>query len=283
MDISQTSIELIPMEEIHDDKEFNCRGHIAPIDVVDLAKDIAENGLIQPVTVMEYSDEDKQRTGKKYLLIAGYRRYLSFQINKQPAIPAIVRNDITDEAHAKLLNLSENLKRKDLDILQEAKAIERLKELGFTEAMTAEKLGMSRGWVQIRFMVLKLPEVVQQEIAAGFLSQTQIRQAYTNFRRGGKEACFESVRKMKDARLKGEKTVRIGREKDAQKERESKRNRKRNEIFELMDHIRPAIGNGLHTRCLAWCAGEISTQELYSSIKAYADANGISYTIPTAV
>lgn len=277
------TIAKIPLDEIHDDKEFNCRGHIAPIDVVDLAKDINENGLIQPVTVMEYTDDQKAKTGYKYLLIAGYRRFLAHRVNKEPTIPAIVRHDILDEAHAKLLNLSENLKRADLNILQEAKAIERLKELGFTEAMTAEKLSMSRGWVQIRFMVLKLPEVVQQEIAAGFLSQTQIRQAYTNYRRGGKEACFESVRKMKDARLKGEKTVRVGRKKDPEKERAAKRQRKRNEIFELMDHIRPAIGNGLHTRCLAWCAGEISTEELYASIKAYADANNISYTIPAPV
>jgi len=34
------------ISEIHDDESFNCRGKIAPIDVVDLAKDIKENGFI---------------------------------------------------------------------------------------------------------------------------------------------------------------------------------------------------------------------------------------------
>lgn len=266
-----TDIQEIPMKAIHFDQEFNCRGEIIPMDVIDLAQDIERQGLLQPVIVSEYSGEDQQRTGYKYLLVAGYRRFVAHRVLKQTKILATVKGELS-EMERRVINLSENFQRCDLNVLQEAKAIAKLMELGLTEEQTAREIGKSRGWVQIRFLVLKLPQEIQNECAAGILNQKQIRDVYTHFRVEGKDAAFNAVKEIKQAKARGEKNVRA---KVKKKEKpNTKHHRKRPEIFDMMEHIQVNIGNGLHTRCMAWCAGEITNMELFVSIKDYSDQHG---------
>lgn len=270
-------LKSVALSLIHMDEEFNCRGKIAPIDVVDLAKDIEANGLIQPVTIAPYSEEDATKTGFTYRLVAGYRRFMSHIVLKRLEIPAIIRSDMMDETVARFFNLSENIKRKDLNIVQEAKAIRRLKNLGVSEIATAERLGMSRGWVQIRYMLLDLPQEIQDECAAGFITQTNIRELFAINRTAGKEFCFEAARKLKDAKISGRKAMSV--DPNATKP-SSKRHRRRSEIFEVLDYIQTQMGNHIGTRCLAWCAGEISNEELHKSLEDYAEKNDLDYTNP---
>ena len=150
----------IPLTKILADDEFNCRGEINPIDVVDLAKDIElHGGLIQPVIVMSLDSERKKKYPEKdYLLIVGYRRFISHRdILNWNNIEAVIEEKFTTELEARLANLSENLQRKNLDILQEAKAIKKLRMLGISRDEVAKRMVMSMGWVQIRFMLLDLP------------------------------------------------------------------------------------------------------------------------------
>ena len=267
----------IPLTDIHMDEEFNCRGRIAPIDVVDLAKDIEANGLIQPVTVAPYPEDMIKKTGCKYRLIAGYRRYMSHRVIQRSEIPAIIRPDMADDMKARFFNLSENLKRQDLDIVQEAKAIKRLKDLGVAEVATAERLGKSRGWVQIRYMLLSLPEAIQAECTAGFITQSNIRELFAINNTAGKDSCFAAAKKLKEAKISGRKAMNVN---PNRAKPTAKYHRKRSEIFEVMDNIQRQLGNFIGTRLLAWCAGEISNAELYMSIEEYANENGLDYTNP---
>jgi ParB family chromosome partitioning protein len=260
---SDLKIHKIPLSDIHMNEEFNCRGKIAPIDVVSLAKDISMRGLISPVIITPYSEKKHKELGFQYLLIAGYRRFIAHRINDKLNIDCIIREELENEAEARFFNLSENLQREDLNILQEALALKKLKELGITESEAAERLTQSRGWVQIRYMLLKLPPDIQQEVAAGFLTQTDIRDIYSIYRKGNTKAAYDAVRKLKDAKLKG---IKINVNK-TRKSLAAKAKRNRHEIFEMMEHIRISIGHNLGTRCLAWAAGEISNLELYQSIK----------------
>ena len=279
---STMQVETLAVNEILFDEDFNCRGHITPMDVVDLAKSIKEHGLIQPVVVtMLTGARLNAHPDKKYLLIAGYRRYTAFRINKDSNIPAIIRTDMGDEADARLFNLSENLQRKELNIPQEAAALAKLYKLGLTETQIAERLGMSRGWVQVRVMVLKLPTVVQAEIAAGWLNQTQIRDVYSHYTNLGEDACYDVVKKFKDDKLKGRKNTRKKVSKKKDKNPSVKRERTRDDIFELQEHVYGQFrGNSIITRVLAWCAGEISSDELHTSIEDYADSHGLEYSAP---
>ena len=197
----------VPMNKIHYDQSFNCRGQIIPMDVIDLAKDIDKNGLLQAIVVSEYSAEKKVETEFDYLLVAGYRRYTAHRVLERDTIECKILPEMS-EVDARFMNLSENTQRTDLNILQEAKALMRLFELGVPEPEVGERLGKSRGWVQIRFILLKLPEEIQEECAAGILTHKQIRDVYTHYRADGKDAAFEIVRRLKDAKLKGGKTIR---------------------------------------------------------------------------
>lgn len=276
--MSQVKMEVkeIPLEVIHADDSFNCRGPIAPIDVVDLVKDIEVNGLIQPVVICPYPEDKIKETGKHFRLIAGYRRYTSFKVLERDTIPCVVRSDMMDDVNARFFNFAENLKRRNLTTLQEARALEKLKDLGVTEHETAERIGKSRSWVQIRYNLLALPQDIQIQVGLGVIKQTQIRDLYSIYNEAGRDAVMEAAKKIKEGRVKG---VAVDVNKNRKKPR-AKMHRKRAEIFELMEHIQETIGNGIWTRCLAWCAGEITNSELYQSLEDYAKENNLPYIKP---
>ena len=247
----------IPLDKIFMDEEFNSRDQIQFTQVIDLAKSIKKDGLIQPIVVMPVED--------KFKVVAGHRRTKAHMIlanddDKFKFINAIIRTDL-DEIHARLLNINENLARKDLNILEEAQAIQPLLESGMTEEeMVNEIPSASRGWVQIRCMLLKLPKEVQEEAAVGFVTQMQIRDLYSMKHAGlSDELIFAQVRKAKDAKMKGEKyKVLNKKDKKQQTPSEQKHARSRNEIFVMMKHMLEHDLEGLHTRVLAWASGEIS-------------------------
>lgn len=161
----------IPLDEIFHDEHFNCRGFIPPSDVIGLADEIMELGLLQPITLQPW---DKVK-GKRYRIVCGHRREAAFQYNRAqkggPAtIPSIVRPNLS-ETQALILNLGENLNRKELNFMQEARALQRLKDAGMTQTDTASTLKQTRPWVQVRFYALDLPIDIQDEIVAGYVSQ----------------------------------------------------------------------------------------------------------------
>jgi len=267
------------MDEIFIDEEFNCRKKISPIDVVDLAKDILLNGLLQPVIIALQSDEQKAENGKEYRLIAGFRRYKAHMVNKAETILCSIHpNGVLTEVEARCLNLSENLNRADLNILQEAWALASLYSLGVTRAEAVKKLGKSDGWVQMRFMLLDLPLDVQKEVAAGLITQTQIRNLHKLYRKGTREELNDAVKKIKMAKERGEKTITVPPPK-AHKGK-IKHHMGRQEIFEMQEHIRESIGNNFGTRCLAWSAGEITNAELINNIRDEAYRMGKLYRKP---
>jgi len=270
------SIANILITDIHIDEDFNSRGKIIPMDVVELAKDIERVGLIQPIIVMPYDEATQIKLGFKYKLLAGFRRTFAHKVLKRDTIPTIIHEPLCD-ADATIFNLSENLNRADLTILQEARAMKRLSTYAFSEEQIAEKIGKSRGWVQVRMMLLQLPEAVQREVEAGFINQTQIRELYTIYRSTGTDAVYEAVKKLKDAKLQGRKGTIVDPKKT---NKDAKRVRLRAEIVCMLEHIYDNVGTGLHTRCLAWASGEISENELYDSIAEYAAKTGKRYIKP---
>ena len=268
--------EYLKINEIHVDEKFNCRGQISPIDVVDLAKDIIRNGLLQPVVVAEYLPEDVIKYNHKYKLIMGFRRYKAHIVNQSKEIKCEIRPSMSDR-EARILNLSENIKRKDLNIVQEALAIKSLKNLGATQEMVSDELGMSKGWVQVRFMLLDLPEEIQQDASAGFLTQYNIRELYSL---KTTEEMFEAVKKIKTHKLSGsKKSFRPKRKLKAT----TKKHRTRAEIFQLMDHIQAHMGNSIITRALAWCSGEINDYDFHIDLKKYSQEVGRPYEVPREI
>lgn len=272
MDLSQYTTVFIPLDEIWSDDEFNCRGSIEPSQVKTLCESIIKNGLQTEIVVQPIEDVKGSAppAGKKYRIVAGHRRFMAFRIlrgqdeTKYGQIPAKVRTGL-DDIQVRILNLSENFDREDLDILQEAKALEKLHEAGIPRDHVAREIGKSSGWVQVRYNLLELPEDIQLEAKVGTFNQYQIKQLYGI--RKDSEKLYEAVRTIKNSKGRGEKGTFVGNRK-AEKT-DVKKHRKPVEINAMIDVVQKAIGYGLETRMLAWAAGNVSTDELFEDVREY--------------
>jgi ParB/RepB/Spo0J family partition protein len=270
-DISNYEVKLLPMAEIFSDNDFNCRGTIMPYDVAALAKDIEANGLQFPISVQPSEDISIELPlGCRYRIVAGHRRHMAFKILKRDTVPAMVKRGLS-EVMARVYNLSENLQRSELNIMQESRALEKLKNLGMKQEEAAAAIGRTRSWIQVRYNLLELPEVIQEEAAAGIINQQQIKQIYGLKRTSEDpmkvlEAQFAAVRKIKNALLNGEKGISVA--KAPKLDPFKKKRRQKNEVQDMIHHIgKNGPGFGLSTRCLAWANGEINTAELDFDIK----------------
>lgn len=285
MSLEQYQVHAISMSEIFSDDQFNCRGTISVVDVQDLASDIKLNGLQFPICVQPAADvKGYVPEGKKYRIIAGHRRHRAYMIlhaqdKSNPmyqSIPAMVKTGLT-EIQALIHNLNENLKREELNILQEANALRRMKELGLGQEDAATAVGKTRSWVQIRYTLLELPEVIQQEAAAGILNQQQIKQIYSL---GTDDERFAAVRKIKMALENGQKGLAVG--KKPEQDPYKKKRRQKNEIMDMIQYIakETPIGWGLVTVMAGWCNGDASTAALYLAISEECKKRGVPYEIP---
>lgn len=263
----------IPIDEIFCDEDFNCRGKIVMMDVMDLMPDIKARGLDQPITVRPYDE----RPGKKYRIITGHRRFTACRLLEWKMIPARIRTDLKP-FEENILNLTENIKRKDLNMLQEARGLIAFKKAKWGEAIIAAQVGMSRGWVQVRLMLLELPEDVQQEAAAGLLNQEQIRQLYSL--RDNQTEMYAMVRLIKERRAAGE-SAKIVVKKKANPYRKDVR--KPEEIFEFQDIIQKVLGNSFVTQVLGWCGGANNDYEVHRALRDEAQRQGRHYEIPREI
>lgn len=271
---SEVTVVDILMDKILSDEIFNCRGYIPPSDVLELARDIEKNGLQSPIVVQPFTEVD----GKEYRIVSGHRRYTAYVVNKSERIPAIIKDGLT-EKQAFIMNLNENTQRKALNILQEARAVGRLRMMGMTQDEISRALQQSRPWAQVRLYVLDFPEDIQETIGEGWLTQSQIHQIHT-LPEGDDQ--YKAVRQIKDAKLaEGTKRLNVSIKKPAKASNLIKsRPRKKEEVETLMDHIMTYLDPSFATRCLAWAAGNISTLEVLKDVEAQCLEGGISYSMP---
>ncbi len=129
-------------------------------ELADLAADIRKNGLIQPITVRPWQG--------RYQIVAGERRFRAHQVAGLPTILAYIR-DLTDQ-QADSLMLAENIGRKDLDPIDEARAIaKRMERYGWTPKQAAEELHLSESRVKTRLALLRLIPDAQHLVRTGQL------------------------------------------------------------------------------------------------------------------
>ena len=118
-------------------------------DISQLADSIAQNGILQPISV--------RRKGSKYELIAGERRLRAAKLCGFPVVPCIV-HEVSDR-HSAVLALVENIQRQDLSFFDEASAIEKLITLyGMTQEDAASKLGRAQSTIANKLRLLRLTE-----------------------------------------------------------------------------------------------------------------------------
>ncbi len=134
----------------------------------ELAASIRAHGILQPLLVSEAGEG-------RYVLIAGERRLRAARLAGLREVPVVVRERLGREEEIELA-LVENLQRRDLSPLEEARAYEQLRtELGLTQAEIAARVGVDRSTVANALRLLKLPPEVRSMVEDGRLTAGHAR------------------------------------------------------------------------------------------------------------
>ena len=132
----------------------------------ELAVSIREHGVIQPILVRKF--------GEKYEIIAGERRYKASTMAGLTKIPAIIKN--LDDKEASKVALIENLQRRDLTPVEEARTYQKILDLDqMTQEQLAKTMGKSQSAVSNKLRLLTLPDEVQEALLNNRISERHAR------------------------------------------------------------------------------------------------------------
>lgn len=144
------------------------RQHFDQASIAELATSITAHGVLQPIVVSRIPGSTDE-----FELIAGHRRVLASRVAGKITIPAVVREDVTDRLE---LALTENLQRTDLNAIETARAYKLLMETyDLTQEQLAERIGKSRSAVANTLRALSAPQVLQDAVQAGQISEGHLR------------------------------------------------------------------------------------------------------------
>jgi ParB/RepB/Spo0J family partition protein len=138
--------------------EIAVRENVRELDVAhvqNLAQSIALRGVLVPLIV--------RPSGERYELVAGYHRLAACRQLGLADVPVVVREQEGSSADS----AAENVTRKMLSALEEARAVQAMFDEGYTVDGAAQALGWSRQLVTARAKILRLPESTQQLLGSG--------------------------------------------------------------------------------------------------------------------
>ena len=132
----------------------------------ELAASIAKHGVIMPIIV--------NKSGDRYMIIAGERRFRASKIAGLEKVPVIIKN--YNERQIKEISLIENLQREDLNPIEAATAMRSLMDdYGMTQEELADRIGKSRPAIANTLRLLNLSQEVIKLVANGTLSAGHAR------------------------------------------------------------------------------------------------------------
>jgi len=158
------------------------RGDVSPDapDIKELAASIRDHGVMQNVTVVElFPPVD----GVDYEVMIGERRWQACRLldGAAPPLPCTIIPRPTTDLDALLLMGAENMQRKNLSPIEEARYFQALidllpdQEKARPAAALARRLRKRRGYIEDRLAVLDLEAEVQDEVERGTLSISAVK------------------------------------------------------------------------------------------------------------
>lgn len=162
--MSGARIEELPVSAIRI-SPFQARTTFDDDDIEALARSIREYGVLQPILV--------RKINASIELVAGERRLRAAKRAGLTTIPAVVV-ELRDQ-DAAIVSLSENIQRRDLDYLEQARGYRQIiDQFGCSQAELARMLGVSETHVGSRLRLLSLgdellSQVDTKEVSEGHL------------------------------------------------------------------------------------------------------------------
>lgn len=149
-----------------DNNPYQPRREFSEPEIVSLAESLKEHDMLAPVLV--------RRVGQRWQLISGERRLRAAIRAGWTRVPARVRT--ADDRLVAELAIVENLQRKDLNPIEKALSFRRyLEEHQATQEDLAKRVKIDRSTIANLLRLLELPQTVQDDLAAGKITNGHAR------------------------------------------------------------------------------------------------------------
>ena len=159
---AQRTVKEISIEKIKAGR-FQPRANFNKDKLEELTNSIKTQGVLSPILVRELGLND-------YEVIAGERRLRASKMAGLETIPCLV--DQKQDQDALISALIENLQREDLNPVEEAKGLDRLKrEFGLTQDEVAASTGKARSTIANSLRILSLPSLVLDMLSKGSIEK----------------------------------------------------------------------------------------------------------------
>ncbi|HDY7744755.1 ParB/RepB/Spo0J family partition protein [Vibrio vulnificus] len=146
---------------------YQPRKDMSPQALEELTASIQSQGIIQPIVVRPVQDGH-------FEIIAGERRWRAAKLAGLKRVPCLIKH-VEDRA-AIAMALIENIQREDLNVIEEAQALERLQdEFSLTHQQVADVIGKSRTAVSNLLRLNGLELEVKQFVAQKLLDMGHAR------------------------------------------------------------------------------------------------------------
>ena len=161
-DQNQRSVKNIKIEKIKAGR-FQPRSNFNKEKLDELTNSIKNQGVLSPILVRELGLNE-------FEVIAGERRLRASKMAELETIPCLV--DQKQDQDALISALIENLQREDLNPVEEASGLDRLKrEFGLTQDQVAISTGKARSTIANSLRILTLPKAVLDMLSNGLIEK----------------------------------------------------------------------------------------------------------------
>lgn len=186
---------------------FNSRCNFGDLD--ELARQIKEQGVLNPITVQVFKDENGE---EKYRLIDGERRYRAvMKLNEEgheiSRVPALfVSKSCSEEElliQQAMRNEGKNFNEYEWGIL----ARKLMERCGLTKSEVAKKLGKNPGMVSYWLQLLEMKPEIQALVRDGVVTAVDVRKILQANNKNEDIAYREIVKAQKKAETRGDKKI----------------------------------------------------------------------------
>jgi len=163
---TDSKVEQIPISKLKN-PNIVVRNELTIESVEDLRDSIKRHGIIEPLVV--------RQAGSHFEIIAGHRRAFAADLAGLQSVPCIIRKE--EGIDAEMIKLEENIKRKDINPIEESNFLqELLTKYKMTAEEIAEKTDRSIAHIYERLGVLKWPPEIKDALAQGLITYSVARE-----------------------------------------------------------------------------------------------------------
>lgn len=168
----RTSLE-IPLADVVANPR-NPRQHNMNVDDLESIKEMQLQpavGVSRAAYLKLWPEDESTLGAAKYVVVMGNRRLLACETYGKPVLDTVIKDEIAaSRSTFRAAALRENVERENLDVIEEARAVEELVKDAGSAVDAAAELKKTTAWVSQRRALLKLAPDLQEKLRGGELA-----------------------------------------------------------------------------------------------------------------